>query len=174
MNSPYVDYINTHSNDIIEIFNVLGVEAGRQVLRDEIVSVVDHAGEYINIRHIELLCDVMTSKGELTSINRQGIKRGDVGPLAKASFEDTTDQLIKAGIFSERDNLKGVSSNIMMGQRIKSGTGICDIYLDEEEMYTYNTTKEELLYENEDNIDNLLNIQEEGDCKEVDFKFSFE
>ena len=62
----------------------------------------------------------------------------------------------------------------MMGQRIKSGTGICDIYLDEEEMYTYNTTKEELLYENEDNIDNLLNIQEEGDCKEVDFKFSFE
>jgi DNA-directed RNA polymerase II subunit RPB1 len=174
MNSPYVDYINTHSNDIIEIFNILGVEAGRQVLRDEIVSVVDHAGEYINIRHIELLCDVMTSKGELTSINRQGIKRGDVGPLAKASFEDTTDQLIKAGIFSERDNLKGVSSNIMMGQRIKSGTGICDIYLDEEEMYTYNTTKEELLYENEDNIDNLLNIQEEGDCKEVDFKFSFE
>jgi len=174
MNSPYVDYMNTYSNDIIEIYNVLGIEAGRRVLIDEMVSVIDHAGEYINLRHIELLCDVMTSKGSLTSINRQGIKRGDVGPLAKCSFEDTTDQLIKAGIFSERDNLKGVSSNIMMGQRIKSGTGMCDIYLDEEEMYQYNTTKEEILYENEDNIDNLLNIQEEGDCKEGDFKFSFE
>ena len=174
MNSPYVDYINTYSNDIIETCNVLGIEAGRKILIDEIVSVVDHAGEYINLRHIELLCDVMTSKGSLTSINRQGIKRGDVGPLAKCSFEDTTDQLIKAGIFSERDTLKGVSSNIMMGQRIKSGTGICDIYLDEEEMYTYNSSKNEILYENEDNIDNLLDIVEEGDCKEEDFKFSFE
>ena len=174
MNSPYVDYINTHSNDIIEIFNVLGIEAGRQVLIDELVSVVDHAGEYINLRHIELLCDVMTSKGSLTSINRQGIKRGDVGPLAKCSFEDTTDQLIKAGIFSERDNLKGVSSNIMMGQKIQSGTGMCNIYLDEEEIYSYNISKEDYYHENEDNIDNLLNIEEEGECTEGDFKFSFE
>ena len=174
MNSPYVEYINTFSNDIIEMSNVLGIEAGRRILIDEILSVVDHAGEYINLRHIELLCDVMTSKGSLTSINRQGIKRGDVGPLAKSSFEDTTDQLIKAGIFSERDNLKGVSSNIMMGQRIKSGTGICDIYLDEEEMYNYNISKEEVLYKNENNIDNLLDVVEEGDCKEEDFKFSFE
>ena len=116
----------------------------------------------------------MTSKGTLVSINRQGIKRGDVGPLAKCSFEDTTDQLIKAGIFSEKDNLKGVSSNIMMGQKIKSGTGMCDIYLDEQEMYSYNISKDNTYYENENNIDNLLNINEEGDCKEEDFKFSFE
>ena len=39
-------------------------------------------------------------------------------------------------------NLKGVSSNIMMGQKIKSGTGICDMYLDEEEMYSYNVSDE--------------------------------
>ena len=49
------------------------------------VSVVNRAGEYISLRHIELLCDVMTSR-EYTSINRQGIKRGDVGPLAKLVF----------------------------------------------------------------------------------------
>ena len=176
MNSPYVDYINTYSNDIIENFNVLGIEAGRRVLIDEMVDVIDHAGEYINLRHIELLCDVMTSKGILTSINRQGIHRGDIGPLAKSSFEDTTDQLIKAGIFSEKDNLKGVSSNIMMGQRIKSGTGLCNIYLDEQEMYKYNDVSEadNILYENEDNIDKLLDITEEGDCIDSDFKFSFE
>jgi len=177
MNSPYVDYINTHSNDIIEIFNVLGIEAGRRLLMDEMVDVIDHAGEYINLRHIELLCDVMTSRGILTSINRQGIKRGDIGPLAKCSFEDTTDQLIKAGIFFEKDNLKGVSSNIMMGQRIKSGTGICDIYLDEEEMYKHIELSESdnTYYEDEDNIDNLLEVdQEEGDCTDNNFKFSFE
>jgi DNA-directed RNA polymerase II subunit RPB1 len=177
MNSPYVDSLNTYSNDIIEISDILGIEAGRQVLIDEMTEVIDHAGEYINSRHIELLCDVMTSKGVLTSINRQGIKRGDIGPLAKCSFEDTTDQLIKAGIFSERDNLKGVSSNIMMGQKIKSGTGMCDIYLDEEEMYQYikeSNKDEDIIYEDENNIETLLDIQEDGTCTTNDFKFSFE
>ena len=62
----------------------------------------------------------------------------------------------------------------MMGQRIKSGTGICDIYLDEEEMYSYNISKDDTYHEFEENIDNLLNITEEGDCKDEDFKFSFE
>ena len=73
-------------------------------------------------RHIELLCDIITNKGILSPINRQGINRGDIGPLAKCSFEDTTDQLIKAYVFGELDKLNGVSSNIMIGQKIKSVT----------------------------------------------------
>ena len=92
------------------------------MLIEEITSVMSDAS-YINNRHIHLLCDIMTNKGYLTSINRQGINRGDIGPLAKCSFEDTTDQLIKASIFGEKDKLNGVSSNIMMGQVINAGTG---------------------------------------------------
>ena len=116
----------------------------------------------------------MTSKGELTSINRQGINRGDIGPLAKCSFEDTTDQLIKAGIFSEKDNLKGVSSNIMMGQKIKSGTGLCEIFIDEEQLIN-NIPELENIIDEEDDINILLNIQEDDEnCMEDDFKFSFE
>ena len=116
--------------------------------------------------------------GELTSINRQGINRGDVGPLAKCSFEDTTDQLIKAGIFSEKDNLTGVSSNIMMGQTIKSGTGICKLLLDEEalkaELASIDLQDDEFMEVSESNIDVLMEMEEEGDCGENDFKFSFE
>ena len=175
-NSEYVDYINTFSNDIIEMYENLGIEAARNILIEEITSVMSDAS-YINDRHIDLLCDIMTNKGYLTSINRQGINRGDVGPLAKSSFEDTTDQLIKAGIFSEKDNLSGVSSNIMMGQTIKSGTGLCNILLDEE--YMINELKsmykfgEDEIEENENDINVLLNIENEDDeCSEGNFKFS--
>ena len=179
MNNEYIDDSKTYSNDINEIYNVLGIEAARNILIEEIADVVDHAGEYINNRHIELLCDTMTSRGELTSINRQGINRGDIGPLAKCSFEDTTDQLIKSGIFSEKDNLTGVSSNIMMGQTIKSGTGVCNILLDEEyllkQLDSIHTSEEDFKEINEDNIDILLNInEEEDDCSDSNFKFSFE
>ena len=51
--------------------------------------------------------------------------------MAKCSFEDTTDQLIRAGIFGEIDYLEGVSSNIMVGQNIKAGTSSCELLLDE-------------------------------------------
>ena len=125
----------------------------------------------------------MTNKGILTAINRQGINRGDIGPLAKCSFEDTTDQLIKAGIFGEKDKLNGVSSNIMMGQIIKAGTGMCDIYLDEEklisELSDANATEEEFVTVNNKNIDDLLKEEgvfgeeEEDDyCENDEFKGS--
>ena len=178
LNNKYVDPYQTFSNDIIEMFEMFGIEAARNILFDEIVDVVNHAGEYINNRHIEILCDIMTSKGDLVSINRQGINRGDVGPLAKSSFEDTTDQLIKSGIFSDKDNLLGVSSNIMMGQTIKSGTGLCNVLLDEDLLLKQLESMSEInneIDESENDIDVLLNVKEdESECSENNFKFSFE
>ena len=179
MINQYVDHTDTYSNDIIEINNVLGIEAARCVLIEEIIGVAE--GHYINNRHIELLCDIMTNKGELISINRQGINRGDIGPLAKCSFEDTTDQLIKAGIFGEKDKLNGVSSNIMMGQIIKAGTGMCDIFLDEEklisELSDISVTEEDFVTVNNKNINDILKEdvigeEEEDYCENDDFQFS--
>ena len=168
------------SNDIIEIYGLLGIEATRAVLIDEITGVVKHEGEYINSRHIEVLCDVMTSRGILISINRQGINHGDVGPLARSSFENTTDQLIKAAIFSEKDTLKGVSSNIMLGQTIRSGTGLSNILLDESELLHLLSEKQieedEFHVINEHNIGDYMkgeDLAEDG-CDLDDFKFSFE
>ena len=171
-----MDVSNTLSNDINEIYELLGIEAARSILIEEIIGVISEGAGYINSRHVELLCDTMTSKGFITSINRQGINRGDVGPLAKCSFEDTTDQLIKASIFGEKDKLQGVSSNIMLGQIIPSGTGFCDVFLDEDQMINnlteLNHLEEDIVVE-EDNIDNLLKVEEE-ECQQDDFSFSFE
>ena len=180
LNNEFIDPHQTISNDIIEIFEVYGIEAARNILIKEVNDVVEHASEYINSRHIQLLCDVMTSRGELISINRQGIKKTDVGPLAKCSFEDTTDQIIKASIFSEIDNLSGVTSNIMMGQIIKSGTGFSDILMDEDHLInliksSHQQDADDFYEINEDNIDNLLNVEDDDDdCNENSFKFSFE
>ena len=180
-NSMYVDFINTYSNDIIEVYNCLGIEAARELLIEQITEVIEYEGSYINDRHIEVLCDIMTNRGFLTAINRQGINRGDIGPLAKCSFEDTTDQLIKAGIFGEKDKLNGVSSNIMLGQVIKAGTGMCDLLLDEEklieEMSNINLTMDDFDTVDEHNINDLLNVEDEEEdeyCNDENFSFSIE
>ena len=130
-NSPNVDYTRTHSNDIYEIYDMLGIEAARKVLMEEIKEVIVGSGNYVNFRHLALLCDIMTNKGSLMSIDRFGINRGNIGPLAKCSFEETTDQLFKASIFGEVDKLSGVSANIMMGQIPPCGTGDSQIVMDE-------------------------------------------
>ena len=179
MKSEYTDETRCYSNDIVEMYNVLGIEAARNLLI-EIQGVVAHEDEYINQRHIEVLCDTMTSRGILMPINRQGINLGDIGPLAKCSFEDTTDQLIKASIFSEKDKLTGVSSNIMLGQMIRSGTGMSQILLDEDEFMRHLQESDRETFEtqsvNETNIEMYLDPDEleHDECGYDDFRFSFE
>ena len=72
---PHILIILLHSNDIVEIYEVLGIEAVRELLIEQITEVVEYEGSYINDRHIEILCDIMTNRGFLTAINRQGINR---------------------------------------------------------------------------------------------------
>ena len=131
-NLPHIDYKNTICNDIVEIYNLLGVEAAREALINEITELISFDGTYINYRHIALLADTITNKGNLMSIDRHGINKSDIGPLSKCSFEETPDVLIKAAIFGELDNCNGVSANIMMGQEVKCGTGFTDVLFDED------------------------------------------
>jgi len=131
ISNPNIDSYRTKTNDINEIYSVLGIEAARNALYEEMMDVIKESS--LNYRHLSLLVDTMTCKGALMSIDRHGINRGDVGPLAKSSFEETTDMLIKASIFSDIDRINGVSANIMLGQLPPCGTGFSQILLDEEE-----------------------------------------
>lgn len=128
--NPNVDPVRTYSNDIYEIYEILGIEAARNALYREFMEVVGEGS--INYRHMSLLLDTMTNRGNLMSVDRHGINRGDVGPLAKSSFEETTDMLINASVFSEYDHINGVSANIMLGQLPPCGTGDHEIMLDED------------------------------------------
>jgi len=160
-----VDTVNTFSNDITEVYNIFGIDGAKQLLINEINEVLDSSGNYVNYRHVSLLCDFMTNKGYLVSIDRFGINRDtELGPLAKCSFEETTEQIFKASIFGEKDTLNGVSANIMLGQLIPSGTGDTSILLDE--MKLLNVKREEKSIK-EEYID-----EEETYCKEnigIDF-----
>jgi DNA-directed RNA polymerase II subunit RPB1 len=68
-----VDPVRTYSNDIREIFAVLGIEAARKSVEKEMNNVLKFNGLYVNQRHLALLCDVMTTGGHLMAVNRHGI-----------------------------------------------------------------------------------------------------
>ena len=114
-----------------EIYHNLGIEAARQFLIDEFTFVVSSDGSYINARHIMLVSDIMTQHGSILSISRYGIKREQTGPIAKASFEESLDNFMKAGAFGETDITDGCSASIMLGKMTKAGTGLCELLLEE-------------------------------------------
>jgi DNA-directed RNA polymerase II subunit RPB1 len=129
MNHPYVDSTRLSSSHVHDIYEILGIEATRAVLLNEITTLFEEAG--VGNRHLGLLCDVMTRGGRLMPANRHGINKTDIGPLAKASFEETEKILLNAALFGELDPITGVSANIMTGQVIRGGTGFFNVLLDE-------------------------------------------
>ena len=126
----YIDYSRTYSNDIKEVFDVLGIEAARQTIYNEFVEVMEFSDVYINYHHLSLLCDRMTGTKDMVSIFRSGLLNDNVGPIAKATFEVHTEVLLDAARHGEFDHMRGVSANVMCGQFGYYGTGAFNLFLD--------------------------------------------
>ena len=150
----YIDPNRTSSNDIIEIYEVLGMEAARQAIYNELADVIEFDGTYLNFHHMALLCDRMTFSHKMISIFRHGINNDDIGPIAKASFEETPEMFLKAARHAELDNMRGISANVMCGQEGLFGTASFQVVLDLNEMvnleekYKYEYENKEALIEN--------------------------
>ena len=160
----YIDGTRTFSNNIIEIYDTLGIEAARQTIYNELAEVIEFDGTYINYHHMCLLCDRMAFTYKLISIFRHGINNDNIGPIAKASFEETPEMFLKAARHAELDNLRGVSANVMCGQEGLYGTSSFQVVLDIEEM---NKLEEAVKYENVDvegAIESMFSVAEPADA----------
>jgi DNA-directed RNA polymerase II subunit RPB1 len=125
-----VDFKRTISNSCVEVFDVLGIEAARASIFKELRSVIEFDGSKVNVRHLALLCDLMTHRGHLVAITRHGINRADTGALMRSSFEETVEVLMEAAAVGEKDDCHGISENVIFGQMAPMGTGCFDVALD--------------------------------------------
>lgn len=128
MGSPGIDGRHTWTNHILEVENVLGVEAARTQIASEISYIMGAYGIGIDSRHLLLLSDVMTFKGEVLGITRFGVSKMRESVLMLASFEKTTDHLFDAAVHGRSDEIVGVSECIIMGTPIPIGTGLPSVF----------------------------------------------
>jgi DNA-directed RNA polymerase beta' subunit len=128
----YIDSKRTISNDIQEVYRVFGIEAARQAIYNELAEVFDDSP--INYHHVSLLCDRMTVSSSMISIFRHGINSDDIGPIAKASFEETPEMFLKAARHAELDPMRGISANVMCGQEGYYGTSAFQVLVNIDEM----------------------------------------
>jgi DNA-directed RNA polymerase subunit A" len=118
-----VDMARTRSNNIAEISEVLGIEAGRNAIIDEAISTLREQGISVDVRHIMLVADMMCMDGEVKQIGRHGIAGEKESVLSRAAFEVTVNHLLDAAVANEVDVLEGVTENVIVGQPIQLGTG---------------------------------------------------
>jgi DNA-directed RNA polymerase II subunit RPB1 len=159
----YIDSKRTFSNDVVEIYNVLGIEAARQAIFNELVDVISFDGTYINYHNYSVLCDRMTFTNKMISIFRHGINKDDIGPIAKASFEETPEMFLKAARHAELDTLRGVSANVMCGQEGFFGTSAFQVVLDIEEMQRLEAVSEYVQPDDQKAIDEFFGQVENPD-----------
>lgn len=142
----------TKSNNIMEVFHTLGIEAARTTIMTEITDVMEGHGMTVDRRHIMLLASQMTSRGEVLGITRFGLARMRESVLNLASvsngllaimiikiwhpllltitvllclqFERTADHLFDASYYGQTDAVDGVSERIILGIPVSIGTGI--------------------------------------------------
>ena len=150
-----VDGLRCRSNNMHEIYQLFGIEAVKQFLRDEF-------GMWIKVdpRHLELLIDSMTVSGSIQRVTRNGIDRKQVGTIAKASFEQPVDNFLISATSGEKDPLKGVSAAITVGKLAEIGTGFMDLFLDDKKIQT------ELSKLNDDLQNNLIKEFEDMEVEE--------
>jgi DNA-directed RNA polymerase II subunit RPB1 len=134
---PLVDKKRSLCNNMWEINRVFGIEATRQFLIEEFMDVVTSDGTFVNSSHVELLVDLMVYTGSIISISRYGQKKVGSGPLSKASFEESLENFLKAGLNSEKETTDGVSASIMLGKIPKTGTGVFDLKMDIDAIITH-------------------------------------
>ena len=124
-----VDARRTITNNVYEIYEVLGIEAARNAVIQEAINTLEEQGLEVNVRHIMLVADVMTADGELRQIGRHGVAGEKQSILARAAFEMTVNNLLDAAVRGDVDMLKGITENIIVGQPIKLGTGDVELVL---------------------------------------------
>ena len=154
----FIDSSRTFGNDIKEAFDVLGIEAARQIIYNEFVEVMEFSDVYINYHHLSLLCDRMTSTENMVSIFRSGILNDDIGPISKSTFEVHTEVLLNASRHADFDHMRGVSANVMMGQMGVFGTGSFQVVLDMEKMKNISDVD----VSKRDNIDDMFGTIEDS------------
>ena len=119
-----VDSSRTTTNDVFEIGNILGIEAARQAIINEVYKVIEAQGLNVDVRHIMLVADTMCTNGAISGITRYGIVSEKASVLARASFETPIKHIINAALVGEVDWLNSVVENVMLNQPVPIGTGL--------------------------------------------------
>lgn len=125
-----IDFMQTYSNNCMEVFNMLAIEGACMAIMKELCGIIKFDGSYVNYRHLTLLCDLMMHCGLLMAITQHSINHADTCALMCCLFKETVEILMEAAAIGKKDDCHSITENVMFGQMAPMGTGAFHIVLD--------------------------------------------
>lgn len=144
--SKEVDQRWSTSSDLDSVNALYGIEAVRSTLMHEFTQVMGSSSTNVDTRHIKLVVDAMTVHGMVQKIGKSGIRRGNTGPISRASFEECAKTFASAATYAEVDDMEGVSANVTFGQCMRQGTNGFRLLVNEEMIQKYATSSSPSLH----------------------------
>ncbi len=129
-----VDKTRLYTNDVFAMYDLFGIEAARNTLVNELRKTLKEQKIGVDTRHLMLIADAMTYSGFVKGVGRHGLSGQKNSVFAKAAYEETVKHLVNAAAFSEVDNMRGVTENILVGKQIPIGTGSVRLAIKKEDM----------------------------------------
>ncbi len=129
-----VDKSRLYTNDILKMYQVFGIEAGRNTIVNELHKTLKEQGISVDNRHLVLLADAMTATGEIKNVGRHGISGEKDSVFARAAYEETVKHLVNAAAFGEVDPMLGVTESVLVGKQILLGTGTVKLAVKKEDL----------------------------------------
>ncbi len=129
-----VDKSRIYTNDVFAMYRQFGIEAARNTLVRELVTTLKEQKIRVDPRHLMIIADAMTYSGFIKGVGRHGLSGQKQSVFAKAAYEETVKHLVNAAAFSEIDNMRGVTENILVGKQIPIGTGSVHLAIKKEDM----------------------------------------
>ena len=129
-----IDKLRLYTNDVFAMYGLFGIEAARNTLVKELHKTLKEQKIGVDTRHLMVIADAMTYSGTIKGIGRHGLSGQKNSVFAKAAYEETVKHLVNAAAFSEVDNMRGVTENILIGKQIPLGTGSVKLAIKKEDM----------------------------------------
>jgi len=131
---PGVDSTRIMSNDVFAVYRLFGVEAARNVIIHELAKTLDEQRIGVNRRHLALIADAMTARGNIKGVGRHGLSGEKGSVLARAAYEETVKHLVHAAVYGEIDHMNGVTENVLIGKQVPVGTGTVHLSVKKEDL----------------------------------------
>lgn len=126
-NIPWVCKENTTTNNIMEVYEELGIDAAYHSIVRELSLVMSSDTTNVSYHHIKLIAQIMCRTGTPCALTFSGLSQSSTSSVKLATFERSLDSFINASTQGHLDQLNGISEAVMIGKQVNVGTGMCNL-----------------------------------------------
>jgi hypothetical protein len=120
---PWVDKRHTTTNDQMEVYNELGIDAACRCIEEELVQIMMSNTASVIRKYVRIISNTICRTGMPCALTFAGMTNSNTSILKLATFERSLESFTRAAMNGHVDSLRGTSEALVVGKPVNLGTG---------------------------------------------------